>query len=91
MPETNELKSLAEDDSRKRTTTALVSLFIMALLSLFIPYASVILGVLVGMIGSLGLIVEKVPAMRRVWYIYLAAGVGLLAFGIYLQSLYKPQ
>lgn len=79
----------APADTRRRVISASVTLFVTAILSLFIPYATLFVGLFIAAIGGAALLWEKVPVMRRMWGIYVAAGLLLAVYGFYLIQIYR--
>lgn len=79
------------DENRGRLITAVISFCIMAVLSLFIPYATIGVGIMLAVIGGFALIWERVILMRRVWWFYFIGGLLLASYGVYLSLSYLKQ
>jgi hypothetical protein len=75
-------------DTRRRIISASVTLFVTALLSLFIPYATLVVGLCIAIIGGAALRWESVPVVRRMWGVYLVGGLLLAIYGLYLVRIY---
>lgn len=88
-PQTAQPTQIDPADTRRRVISASVTLFVTAFLSLFIPYATLAVGIFIAIIGSAALLWEKVPTVRRMWLIYLFGGLLLAAYGLYLARIYS--